>query len=264
MTSDPRVSVVMPAFRAEATIHASVQSALAQTLSDFEMIIVDDASPVPVSTSIEDIADPRLRVIGRQKNGGAGAARNDALALARAPVIATLDADDLWEPEYLESILPRFADPIVGLVYTNGVLHAADGGERLLFSGTEKHPLSFDTLAEANHLRTPGTAIRTDAVRAIGGWRRRLCEDWSVALELLLHGWRFDYVDRPLFHYREPDYGAHHYDEETLRRAESAMWVSLGMRYPRLVRHPEFSRRIADELRRRRRSLSFRRRRQRA
>src|SRR3954447_11546631 len=98
----------MPAYRANATIRESVSSALAQTVEDLEVIVVDDGSPEPVSSALHGIDDPRLRIIRHERNRKAPAARNTALAAARAPLVSQLDADDVWSPEYLEYVLPRF------------------------------------------------------------------------------------------------------------------------------------------------------------
>ena len=78
-----------------------------------------------------DVRDPRLRLLRHDRNRKAPAARNTALRAARAPLVSQLDADDLWHPEYLENVLPRFDDPGVGLVYTNAEI--------------EGHPFGADT-----------------------------------------------------------------------------------------------------------------------
>src|SRR3954449_8932110 len=109
----PRTSVLMPAYRANATIRESVESALAQTVGDLEVIVVDDGSPEPVTDVVGDIRDPRLRIIRHDRNRRAPAARNTALRAAQASLVSQLDADDLWEPDYLEHVLPHFEDPAI-------------------------------------------------------------------------------------------------------------------------------------------------------
>ena len=249
--SEPRVAVLTPAYRSEATIRQAIASALGQTLGDIEVIVCDDASPVPVAEVLADLRDPRLRILRRRRNGGSSAARTTALKVSRAPIVAQLDADDWWEPGYLAAVTARFADPAVGVVYTNGMLVGMAGDQAQLFESAEGHPIaSFDALAGGNLLRTPGTCLRRAPVVAMGGWpaRIRICGDWHVYLELLLAGWRFAYVDELLFHYRVPDYSRHSYSARELERDELRMWLGLCLRHPRLLGRPELRWRVRREL----------------
>jgi teichuronic acid biosynthesis glycosyltransferase TuaG len=98
----PAVSVVTPAWNAEATLGAAVASVIAQTRGDWEMLVVDDGSTDGTRARAEALAaaEPRLRVLGGAR-GGAAAARNAAIRAARGRFVAFLDADDLWRPEKL-------------------------------------------------------------------------------------------------------------------------------------------------------------------
>lgn len=101
MTSiQDNVSVVIPAFNAEATISRAVESVFAQTLGPREIIIIDDGSRIPVESVLPK--DKRVRVI-KQPNRGAAAARNRGLQEARSGFVAFLDSDDEWLPNRLES-----------------------------------------------------------------------------------------------------------------------------------------------------------------
>jgi len=96
----PDVSVIIPAWNAQATLAATVASAAAQTHSPIEIIIVDDGSTDRTNAIAADLCatDSRLSLV-RQANGGVAAARNAGLARARGEWAAWLDADDLWHPE---------------------------------------------------------------------------------------------------------------------------------------------------------------------
>lgn len=96
----PGISVVMPAFNAAAFIDEAIGSVLAQTFQDFEIIVVDDGSQDD-SAARAAALDPRVRV-HVQATAGSAAARNRGVALARAGVIAFLDADDWWHPHKLD------------------------------------------------------------------------------------------------------------------------------------------------------------------
>ena len=99
----PSVSVILPCYNAQAYIHQCVDSILNQTLTDLELICVDDGSTDATLEILRSYqaADSRVRVI-RQENGGAGAARNNGLRLARGTYLSFLDADDFFEPAMLE------------------------------------------------------------------------------------------------------------------------------------------------------------------
>ena len=95
----PRLSVVTPAFNAEATIDTCVASVRAQTNPDLELIVVDDGSSDGTVDAVERQAarDPRVRLL-RQENAGPSRARNAGIAAARAPLVGFLDSDDAWLP----------------------------------------------------------------------------------------------------------------------------------------------------------------------
>src|SRR6186713_2063521 len=104
MSSDPPlppVSVLMPTHNAAAFVTASIESLLAQTFTDFELIVVDDGSTDATLDVLAAIDDPRLTVIASPDNQGPVHARNRAFAAARGRYIAALDADDLCHPERL-------------------------------------------------------------------------------------------------------------------------------------------------------------------
>jgi cellulose synthase/poly-beta-1,6-N-acetylglucosamine synthase-like glycosyltransferase len=232
----PLTSVIMPAYRANATIRESVESALAQTVGDLEVIVVDDGSPEPVSDVLGDIRDPRLRVLRHGRNRRAPAARNTALRAARAPLVSQLDADDLWEPEYLEHVLPHFEDPTVGLTYTNARILGHPTGHTDYIWEPSVHPMDrFPKIAEQNPIPALTATMRTEAVRAVGGYAewRWVCDDYHLYLKLARAGWRFAYVDRPLAIYRwpQPDRGQS-YEEGPRERDVLKMYAGFALRHP--------------------------------
>ena len=103
-TSFPLCSVVMPLFNAEDYLVASVKSVQAQSFSDWELLLVDDASTDASAQLAKQLAasDSRIRVFSLAHNSGAARARNLALEEARGRFIAFLDSDDLWHPAKLE------------------------------------------------------------------------------------------------------------------------------------------------------------------
>jgi glycosyltransferase involved in cell wall biosynthesis len=251
----PRTSVIMPAYNAHGTIRASVESALAQTVGELEVIVVDDGSDPPIASVLSSLDDPRLRVLRHPHNRNAPAARNTALAAARSPLVSHLDADDLWEPDYLESVLPCFDDPAVGLAYTNAFLIGHPEGQDTYIADASVHPMdTFPKLAEQNPIPSTTATIRTDAVRAAGGYAEwlPLAEDYYLWMKLAAAGWRFAYVDRRLASYRwpEPTRGLS-WQERPRELNLLRMYAAFVLRHPRVPGpRRQVRTRVARELRR--------------
>jgi glycosyltransferase involved in cell wall biosynthesis len=140
----PLISVVIPLYNKEMYIKRAVNSVLSQKIQKFELIIVDDGSTDKSVEIIKNITDKRIRVI-QQQNSGVSAARNKGIKEANADLIAFLDADDEWLPNFLETIMRlRILHPDAGIygtgyeVYFPGSIvkrfFKKDEGERILAS----------------------------------------------------------------------------------------------------------------------------------
>lgn len=98
----PRVSAIIPCYNAEATVARALRSVQAQTLDDWEAIVVDDGSQDGTAATVAPfLDDPRIRYLRQPRNAGAGPARNAGLDAARGRWVAFLDADDEWHPPKL-------------------------------------------------------------------------------------------------------------------------------------------------------------------
>src|SRR5690606_14558815 len=100
----PSISVVMPLYNKADQVLEAIASVQAQTIDDWELVVVDDGSTDGGPAQVEKLNDPRIG-LHRQANAGVAAARNAGVALAKADVVAFLDADDLWDTGFLEAIL---------------------------------------------------------------------------------------------------------------------------------------------------------------
>lgn len=147
----PAVTVVVPVHLADdldaAFLPGALGSLLAQTLQDWEAVVVDDGSPRPVAALLPD--DPRVRVVRSDANRGLGAALNTGIEQARAPYVAYLPADDLLAPEHLATLAAALdADPGAGLAVA-GVRHSYN---RYAPGRIDGEPLQ---LVQVMHRRTP-------------------------------------------------------------------------------------------------------------
>src|SRR5438552_12366709 len=91
----PRVSVIIPVFNGERYIRQTIESVLAQTYQDFELLVIDDGSTDGTAEAVKEY-EKNLRYV-RQGNGGASKARNQGIRLSQGEYLAFQDADDLWD-----------------------------------------------------------------------------------------------------------------------------------------------------------------------
>ncbi|KKK87978.1 hypothetical protein LCGC14_2747820, partial [marine sediment metagenome] len=137
--ADEQVSIVMPVFNGAGTIGAAIRSVLAQSHDRWELLIVDDASTDDtreiLEGLLEQVGDDRIRLIRQAHNGGVSAARNAALAQARGAIIAYLDCDDLWDPDYLAVMTGEMAG-----TGTDPARQAAYCGHLIGQTGMTDHP----------------------------------------------------------------------------------------------------------------------------
>ena len=202
------VSVIIPAYNAQDTIAATLASVLGQTLTCFEVIVVDDGSTDRTSELVEQIArkDGRVRIL-RQKNAGVAEARNRGISESAGEWIAPLDADDLWTPDYLERKVQHAqkAGDGVGVVYSWSTRIDVEGLSLPGVSAASVRGKVLSTLLCHNFLGNGScTLIRKSALESVGGYDRRLSptEDWDLYLRLA-ERFEFEPVQQFLVKYRQ-------------------------------------------------------------
>ena len=128
----PLVSIITPFYNAARWIPETMASVRAQTLTDWEQILVDDSSTDDSATIVEAMAcqDPRFRLLRAPYNGGPVAARNMALDAARGRFIAFLDADDLWLPQKLARSIEWMTERGYDFIY-HDYRHISHDGSRV-------------------------------------------------------------------------------------------------------------------------------------
>ena len=129
MVSNPLVSVIIPLYNKGPFISRAIDSVLAQTLEEFELIVVGGNSTDGGESIVLDYTDSRIRFV--QETGcGVSAARNQGVSIARADIVSFLDADDVWMPDFLNTIMSlKQKWPDAGMYSTAWISHYPDGRE---------------------------------------------------------------------------------------------------------------------------------------
>lgn len=189
----PRVSCLLPVYNGEAFIEEAVASILNQTLSSFELIVVDDGSTNSTSVKLERMAgaDGRLRIL-RQPNGGIVSALNAGLAECRAAYVARMDADDVSTPDRF-AFQADYLDQHPACVLVGGVARseALQGGTAQRTTGGRHTRTNLSLfppqIAVSMH---PLIMVRRAALAAIGGYRSSYpyAEDYDLFIRLAAHG----------------------------------------------------------------------------
>lgn len=176
----PLVSIILPTRDRGHLIAAAVASVQAQHHSHWELIIIDDGSRDATAQSLAPFrGDGRIRVV-RQPPLGAAAARNHGLRLARAGIIAYLDSDNIWYPDFLVSAVAAFGDPAVEIAYGALVTDSHDLEHwQILFK-----PFDRTVLLEWNFIDLNTLVHRRELVDRHGGFDESLDRllDWDLVL----------------------------------------------------------------------------------
>ena len=115
----PEVSIITPCYNSAPFLKETIESVINQTFTDWEWIITDDKSSDNSVEIIREINNPKIKLIIAKKNGGAGHARNLSLEKASGRFITFLDADDFWEPNFLEEMVSFMKKENAELAYSN-------------------------------------------------------------------------------------------------------------------------------------------------
>lgn len=200
--SVPEVSVVIPAYNAAAYVGQAIESVLAQTFGDLEILVIDDGSTDGTERVVR--ANPGVRY-HRQDNRGVAVARNHGIAEARGRYAAFLDADDLWLPHKLERQLGALrASPSCRVCYSPFFAVDPHLREIGLVHGPRVGSALEDLLRFGNVVGTPSTVIgERTLLEDAGGFDPDLsfCADWDLWIRLAART-EFACVDEPLVRYR--------------------------------------------------------------
>ncbi|HQV02220.1 MULTISPECIES: glycosyltransferase family A protein [unclassified Novosphingobium] len=205
----PRVAVIVPAYGVAHLVGEALDSLLAQSMPDWECVVIDDGAPDDVAGAVAPyLHDPRIRFLATDNHGVSGA-RNTAIAATSAPYIALLDGDDRFRPDYLARTTARLdADPSLCLVTVNAHIFGAVPRERLCFEGKQGAGDGLHgTLAEVLDRSFGvyiGTTFRRSEFERTKGFDTTFthCEDFDMWVQLMQLGGLAGYIDEVLGEYR--------------------------------------------------------------
>jgi glycosyltransferase involved in cell wall biosynthesis len=224
----PKISVVVPVYNAAPHIAQTLRSVLTQSLSDWELIAVDDGSTDDSLAIMGRLFgdDPRIQLVP-QPNAGVSRARNRGVALSRAPLIAFLDADDLWHPDKLRlhvAYHDHHAD--VGVSFARVAFLSPEGtptGHLAAQPRTTYRPVDF--LCENPTNTTSNWVLRREVFTTVGGFVSDMSysEDLEWLLRVACDGrWRITGLPQVLTYYRTSVGGL----SSSLQRMEQG-WLRL-------------------------------------
>lgn len=231
----PRVSVILPAYNAEAFLSEAIESVLRQTWHDLELIIVNDGS-TDTTMSIAERSregDRRVRIVDKP-NGGPSSARNAGIAAARGDAICFVDADDILLPDKIRrqvEFLERF--PGCDLVYSDYYVGDGDLTPVWLVSVRPVTAKIDEDLLYRNFFAPMCPLIRSRLIAVTGGFNEQLrgAEDWEYWIRAA-HNGRFCYLPGPVGVYRTHPWQAHH-NQDLMRSAGRSVAEDL---FPRGTR----------------------------
>ena len=229
----PAVSVVIPTYRRPHLVARAIHSVLRQTLQDFEIIVVDDASADNTEEIVRGLGDARVRYVRHPRNRGLPASRNTGIEEARGRYIAFLDDDDEWLPDktaiQLDHLNKYRLDAVVGVGLIDGKVPGDWHHHPLIAVGDLRRGNKWGSctlLAKAEVLKT----VRFDEALTVG-------EDWDAFIRIA-DKYRLGCVNQPVFIYHQAGQAAA--AQRMLSGAKDAPPAEFERRAAMLLKHRAF------------------------
>ncbi len=194
---DMKLSIIVPVYQVESYLEACVDSLLAQTIGDYEIILVDDGSTDSSGAIADRYAAKHPDVIRclHIDNGGQGRARNYALPMAMGDYVGFVDSDDWVLPDMYEKLLRCAEEQNADVVICDFLEHHTDGTEKLLPAAFQEHPLSAAG-SSCNKI------FRRSLIAGLRFPEGLWYEDFYFSAVMLTRSRRTEYIHEPLYVYR--------------------------------------------------------------
>ena len=218
----PKVSVIIPTYQRGYLVGQAIESVLAQTYADYEIIVIDDASTDNTMVVLDGFKD-RIKIIHLEENRSVGAARNAGILASQGDYVAFLDSDDLWVSEKLRKQIDLFrTNTNIGLVYSDFSYFDENGIEPSTSfekNGGGKRGTIHRDVFMGGPISTLTATVRRTCLDKVGLFDETLpaCEDLDMWLRITA-SYQVDFVNEPLSLYRFSPNQLHKYEgrEKTL------------------------------------------------
>ena len=203
----PRVSIITPAYNVAEYVCEMLDSIFAQTFADYEIVLINDGSPdTPEFERVLAPYSDRI-VYLKQENAGAGTARDVAIEHARGELLAFLDADDIWLPDFLESQIAFLEKNDLDMVYADALLFGGSvyDGKTFMETAPSAGKVTFESLLDLTcNVITSGTIAKKRNVVRVGMFEpaRVRAHDYVLWLKMANDGARIGYQAKVLLKYR--------------------------------------------------------------
>lgn len=240
-----KVSVILNCLNSTEYLREAIDSVYSQSYIDWEIILWDNASTEDVQCFLAGY-DERLRYYRADSTVNLGKARNLAMSKAQGDFIAFLDCDDIWMPEKLQECLACFADPEVGLVYTNWTNFNSSGYFKLTYDGISPpegwvfEKILFNNFTCLSTLIFRTEIVRNDHIKFDSQFTYLEDTDFLI---LVARKWKFAYVSESLTNYRMHAASASATKVEGFRKEMEVLINKFSALYP------EVAEKFADQLR---------------
>lgn len=185
------VSVIMPAYNAEAYIETAIRSVMDQTLADWELIVIDDCSRDATVEIVERLAceDSRITLLRNEVNMGVSKTRNRGMDLASGSFIALLDSDDVWHPKKLEKQVECLKQTCADFAYCSYAIVSADG-EKVKADYIVPENITFESMLRENVIGCSAVLLTAPVVQKYRFGSDFYHEDYVLWMQLLRAGYR--------------------------------------------------------------------------
>ncbi len=185
----PKVSIIIPAYNAEKTLEATLNSIRAQSYRNWEAFVIDDASTDSTAqiASTHAQQNKRIHLVTNTKKGPSNARNHGALNLATGEIIAFCDADDLWQPDKLKNVVDALKDDSIDAVFGRVAFFKRDPERMTSTSTLPGNPVTIQTLLGENPVCTMSNlSVRREVFARTGGFNPRIVHnedlEWLVRL----------------------------------------------------------------------------------